>query len=412
MTLPQQAEEMGTVGDAFPASSHRGPARPLRVLLVGNYAPDRQESMKRFESLMKNGLAEAGHEVTAIRPPALLGRFVSGYGGAGKWLGYVDKYLLFPALLRAAARQAEIVHICDHSNAMYSRWIGRAPCIVTCHDLLAVRGALGEETDTRPSWTGRYLQRWIVRGMKRATRLVSVSSATAADVQRVLGRGKPDGRVVLNALNHPYRPLSREEALPRLAAVTQGHRGWRAGAELDLSTPFVLHVGQNHRRKNRPCVIRAFARAARQTDLQLVLAGPPLTPELRTLVRAEGVADQVKVIVKPSNEVLEALYNLALALLFPSRFEGFGWPLIEAQACGCPVICSRCAPFPEIVAESAICRDADDEPGFAEAIVRLARDEAERDSWIQRGLRNAERFRPARMIARYLDAYRELLGPR
>jgi glycosyltransferase involved in cell wall biosynthesis len=161
-------------------------------------------------------------------------------------------------------------------------------------------------------------------------------------------------------------------------------------------------------RKNRLGVIRAFALASREADLQLVFAGQPLSAELQELVRAEGVADRVSVMVKPGNEVLEALYNLALALFFPSRYEGFGWPLIEAQACGCPVICSRCAPFAEVVGSSAISRDVDDERGFAEEIVRLARDPGEREAWSAAGLRNAVRFDPKQMIAQYVDVYGEL----
>jgi glycosyltransferase involved in cell wall biosynthesis len=370
----------------------------MKIILVGNYLSDRQESMQRFATLMQQGLTEAGHEVKVIRPPVVIGRVSPGAQGIRKWLGYVDKFVIFPVLLRAAARWADVVHICDHSNAMYSSWVGATPCVVTCHDMLAVRGALGEETDCAASPTGRYLQRWIVRGLRRSNVLVSVSTATSADVERIVGAGARNRGVILNALNFPYRRLSPEEALGRLSKVT----------ELDLATPFVLHVGQNHARKNRAGVIRSFARASREIDCRLVLAGQTLNPELQELVDAEGIAGRVAVIVSPSNEVLEALYNRALALLFPSRYEGFGWPLIEAQACGCPVICSRCAPFAEVVGSSAIIRDADDERGLAEELVRLARDAGARGAWSAEGLRNAARFDRERMIARYLDVYGEL----
>jgi glycosyltransferase involved in cell wall biosynthesis len=198
-------------------------------------------------------------------------------------------------------------------------------------------------------------------------------------------------------LNYPYQRLSGEQASARLSGI----------AQLKPAIPFVLHVGSNLARKNRAGVIRTFARAAREVDSRLVLAGPPLTPELCALIDAEGITNRVSVIVKPNNEVLEALYNLALALFFPSRYEGFGWPLIEAQACGCPVICSRCAPFVEVVGSSAITRDVEDEHGFAADIVRLATDSAEREAWSEKSLENAMRFDPEQMIARYLDVYRE-----
>ena len=370
----------------------------MKIALVGNYLEDRQESMQRFATLMEEGLKRAGHEVKVIRPSGMVGRLRPGARGVGKWLGYVDKFVLFPGMLGAAGRWADVVHICDHSNAMYSSWVGSTPCVVTCHDMLAVRGALGEDTDCPASPTGRYLQRWIVRGLRQADLVASVSTATAADVEKIVGGSAGKRKVILNALNYPYRRISREEARGRL----------RQAGQLEDARPFVLHVGQNHVRKNRHGVIRAFAKASREADLQLVFAGPPLSAELKELVRAEGVADRVSVMVKPCNEVLEALYNLALALFFPSRFEGFGWPLIEAQACGCPVICSRCAPFSEVIGSSAISRDVEDERGFAEDMVRLAHDAGEREAWSAAGLRNAARFEPGQMIARYVDVYGEL----
>lgn len=370
----------------------------MKIVLVGNYLTDHQESMLRFSTLMQDGLTQAGHEARVVRPPVAVGRLRRGAHGAGKWLGYVDKFVLFPGMLRSAVRWADVVHICDHSNAMYSSWVGSTPCVVTCHDMLAVRGALGEDTDCPASLTGRYLQRWIVRGLQRADLVASVSTATGSDVEKIVGGSAGKRKVILNALNYPYRRISREAAWGRL----------RQAGQLEEARPFVLHVGQNHMRKNRAGVIRAFAKASREADLQLVFAGQPLSAELEGLMRAEGVADRVSVLVKPCNEVLEALYNLALALLFPSRFEGFGWPLIEAQACGCPVICSRCTPFTEVVGSSAISRDVDDERGFAEDMVRLAHDAGEREAWSAAGLRNAARFEPGQMIARYVDVYGEL----
>ena len=135
----------------------------MRVLLVANYQNDGQESMQRFAALMHDSLTAAGHEVRIVRPPSVLGRRGRTLQGVGKWLGYVDKFLVFPPSLRREARWADVVHICDHSNSMYSSWAGHTPSIVTCHDMLAVRGALGEATDCPPSATGKYLQKWIIR---------------------------------------------------------------------------------------------------------------------------------------------------------------------------------------------------------------------------------------------------------
>ena len=102
--------------------------------------------------------------------------------------------------------------------------------------------------------------------------------------------------------------------------------------------------------------------------------------------------------------MLEALYNCATALLFPSRFEGFGWPIIEAQACGCPVICGDRAPLPEVAGDAGLIHPVENEESFAAEIIRLT-DPEERASWSAKSLRNAQRFSTEKMIAEYISAY-------
>src|SRR3990167_5824699 len=100
--------------------------------------------MERFCSLMAQELRSRGHEVKLARPQKIFGgSFIS---LMSKWLGYVDKYAIFPMPLKFMSRWAEVVHICDHSNAMYLPLVSNTPSVLTCHDLLAVRAALGEET--------------------------------------------------------------------------------------------------------------------------------------------------------------------------------------------------------------------------------------------------------------------------
>ena len=136
--------------------------RSLRVLLIGNYEHDRQESMQRFADLLVRELPLRGLEVRLVKPAAHLGRFKPAAGGVGKWLGYVDKFALFPLALPTHLEWCDVVHVCDHSNAMYCHRTRSRPTVVTCHDFLAVRGALGEDTDCPAGFAGRHLQRWIL----------------------------------------------------------------------------------------------------------------------------------------------------------------------------------------------------------------------------------------------------------
>jgi glycosyltransferase involved in cell wall biosynthesis len=291
----------------------------------------------------------------------------------------------------------EIVHICDHSNAIYTSHLGATPTLVTCHDLLAVRGALGEETDCPASFTGKFLQRWILAGLRRAKAIACVSRATLRDAERLVGRGddSPQLHLVSNGLNYPYAKQSREIVRERLAGI------------FDADRAFILHVGSNLRRKNREGVLRIFGLTKNEWNGQLVLAGDPLSDELRSVGKSLGMSNQIVVVNNPNSELLEALYSAALALIYPSRFEGFGWPIIEAQACGCPVICSDREPLPEVAGDAALLHDINDEVGFATDVLRL-RDPAERERWSEKGLRNAERYRTEKMIARYVEVYRGL----
>jgi glycosyltransferase involved in cell wall biosynthesis len=371
------------------------------VLLIGNYPLDRQQSMQRFGTMMLHGLSASGIPAKLIAPRPFFGKFRGAGSFVAKWLGYIDKFILFPRQLRStiAKEEPSTVHICDHSNAMYGRSIRRTPVVVTCHDLLAVRGALGEETNCPASVTGKFLQRWILRGLRRANEVVCDSQATEEDARRLVSRGAatPKIELVRLGLNYPFRKLAEAEVSARLGKIPK----------FDLNVPFILHVGSNLRRKNREGALRIFARCQEKWNARLVFVGDALTAELLSLADSLGISDHVTQVPDASDELLEALYNRAVALLYPSRFEGFGWPVIEAQACGCPVVCSNAGPLPEAAGDAGLFHDPNDEAGFANDLLRL-RDPAERVIWSEKSLRNAERFSTSQMISRYIDIYRNL----
>jgi glycosyltransferase involved in cell wall biosynthesis len=369
----------------------------MKVLLVGNYSSDKQQSMQRFADMMSQGLRQLGHETRVIKPEAIAGKVVNSRSRFAKWFGYIDKMLLFPRQLRKALKWADVVHICDHSNSIYTSQLRRKPHVVTCHDLLAVRGALGQDTDCPASMTGKVLQRWILRGLKRAQAVVCDSDFTRKDLEDLIEPPKrPRVDVVLLGLNHSYRVIDSQECARRLAAFSH----------LDTARPFVLTVGSSLKRKNREGVLRIFNRTKDQWDAQLVFAGSPLDEEQSKLVNDLGLSQRV-LHVEPDNDLLEALYNRATALIFPSKFEGFGWPIIEAQACGCPVVCSDRCSLPQVASDSAVVLDIKDEDGFARALLQMNQ-HGEREKWARRGFENLARFSTSEMVQSYLRVYEEL----
>jgi glycosyltransferase involved in cell wall biosynthesis len=374
----------------------------MKVLLVANYRNDAQESMQRFAACVREGLLGAGHEARTIEPQEILGRLRPSGEGIGKWLGYVDKFALFPSLLKSALPWADVVHICDHSNAFYVKYLGSKPHIVTCHDLIAIRGALGEIPHQHTRWTGRRLQRLIVRGLVAAQHVACVSEATKTEFLRIAAT--PPERVsrVYNALNYAYRPMAEEEASARLE---------RLG--LSAHTLTFLHVGGNHWYKNRLGVLRIFDVLRKLLPGQkptLIMVGKPWTEEMRRFVSEKGMRNVTHEVCNlDDNEDLRALYSTATMLLFPSLEEGFGWPIIEAQACGCPVLASGRPPLNEVGGSAAVYVDPDDAESAANCATAVL---ANREELRQAGLRNAMRFSSAAMIGGYVSLYNKVCSER
>lgn len=375
----------------------------MKVILIGNYVPDRQRSMAAFGELMKLALSRRDIAVTLITPPVLVNRGMP--RAAKKWLGYVDKFIAFRSVLRQQKKtetpRNTVFHIVDHSNAMYVRWLKNRPCVVTCHDMLAVRAGLGEqETFCQASRTGRLLQQWILAGLKSANHIACVSDTTRQDLERLTRRtGDPGIVTVRNAINAPFHPLTEEEWQKQMP-VSNAILSFRG---------YLLMVGSALPRKNRETALRAFSHLKNRWSGVLVIAGAPLTPNQRQLAKELGVEDRVIEVEGPNHQQLNALYSGALALLFPSYSEGFGWPITEANACDCPVLCSDRTSVPEVAGDSALIFDADDSTGFAQGVIRLTEEPGLRQELIQKGQRNLERFTAEKMLEGYLDLYEQAL---
>jgi glycosyltransferase involved in cell wall biosynthesis len=364
----------------------------MRILLVGNYPLDYQPSMVRYAELLRAGMAERGHEVQLLLPRAYVARLHEG-GLLGKWLGYIDKYLIFPWVLRRKSRAFELVHVCDHSNSVYLPHAAGKAKSITCHDLLAVYAAEGRYPERRITAAGRILQWWIRRYLKTAPCVVCVSTFTADEFVRLGARQDQERTVILNPLNYDYTPAEPE-------AVAAMRRELGLGAQ----EKYLLHVGGDAWYKNRKGVVQIYRLLADQLKSEgkpaprIVFAGRNLRDDLRAYIAEHNLVELVVECVRPSNEELRRLYTGATALLFPSLYEGFGWPPLEAQSCGCPVITSNRPPMTEVAGEGALLIDPEDEVGAARAIVK-ALDELPRLR--DAGFENLKRFDRGQILDSY-----------
>ena len=383
----------------------------MKVLLIGNLAADRQESMQRFTALLHSGLLARGHHVTVCAPTLRLARLGPGYryGGLPKYLGYVDKFMLFPRELRRLIRsdRPDVVHITDHSNAVYESAVGNVPVLATCHDLLQIRAARGEVPLQTVGRVGRRYQAWILASLVRLKNLACVSTRTRSDVLRLTGLPDRQVTLILNGLNYPYQPVPAATAHLRLTALCGRHLTDPARLDPALGG-FLLHVGGAQWYKNREGLIAIHAHLRRLLSPapRLVIVGPPLTPAQSALAAQLGVSESIVSLGSVTNPELEALYNLAEGLVFPSWDEGFGWPIAEAQSCACPVFTSNRAPMTEIGGPMSVYFDPENPEQAARAIAAAW---PARTALRHHALIASRRWQPALMLEAYEALYHRLV---
>jgi glycosyltransferase involved in cell wall biosynthesis len=240
-------------------------------------------------------------------------------------------------------------------------------------------------------------QRWILKHLAGARDVVCVSANTACELAALSGGTAQRVMVIPNPLNSNCSPAT-EESILRM----------RKGLGLAADERYLIHVGGDKWYKNQTGLLRIFGLLLERLDggsappLRLVMVGRPFTKMSRDTVALNLPEGSVIEVVSPSDEELWVLYSGATALLFPSLHEGFGWPLIEAQSCGCPVITSNRPPMTEVAGPAALYIDPEDETAAA---ARIAADLDQLSLLREAGLRNAKRFDPASIIPAYVDFF-------
>lgn len=373
----------------------------MKILLIGNYVNDQQVSINRFVGLMEKGLIKLGHEVIRIQPQPIIGQFKPSPTGVGKWLGYIDKLLLFPLELRKHLHWADVVCICDQGFSYYTRYLQRKPHLVICHDMFGIRSAMGEIPQNPTSWTGKRYQSIILNGLRRAQYIACSSEATRQDVLRIV-QVKPKQTVVIeDCLDEGYTMMPQTEAIARVNALN-----------VSLDGILLLHVGGNNWYKNRLGLLKIFNSLHQQAGLEaarLAMVSRPLTEAMRAYIADNNLESHVIELVALPNDDLRALYSTATALIFPSLLEGFGVPVIEAQTCGAPVFTSNRLPMTHICADAAVYFDPEDPVCAGKIIAETLLNGDKMQQMREKGFENAKRFTFERMLQSYSDFFAEMV---
>ncbi len=301
---------------------------------------------------------------------------------------------LVPAALRRL--RVDLFHGMDHVGIPLVGKTGRY--VVTIHDVIPL---ILPETFTLRH---RLVVRTALARVRRKADLALVPSlAVKGDVVRRLGL--PEDRVVVTP--EGCEPRFRPQAPESFGAVADRY---------GLPSRYVLAVGTLEPRKNLTTLLQAFARLRRgggdvDPNLQLVLAGARgwLDEPIFETVRSLGLEQAVRFPGFIDDDDLPAVYSGAALFVFPSLHEGFGLPLLEAMACGVPVITSNVASMPEVAGDAAMLVDPRDAGGLASAIAQVLRDEALRERLRAAGLARAGQFSWETAARRTLDAYASLV---
>lgn len=273
------------------------------------------------------------------------------------------------------------------------------PVVVTIHDLIPLL-----LPEYRGDWRVRAYMRLAAASARRAAVVLTDSEASRRDILEHLRLSPSRVRTVYLAADDAYRPPP-----PDMAEAVRRRLG--------LPSRYVLYFGGFDVRKNLRAVFAAFAEAAaRAPRVGLVVAGrlpardTPFTPDPRRLAQEAGVADRTVFVGWVDEADKPALYAGAEAFLFPSRYEGFGLPPLEAMACGTPVIASNAASLPEIVGDGGLLYDPEDVAGMAAGLAAVLTDDAMRAALAEKALAQARKFSWARTAEETLRAYEIALG--
>jgi len=278
-------------------------------------------------------------------------------------------------------------------------WHGPVPCAVTVHDLACLHFA---DRIFRSRWEARLEARRMRRAVQRAARVITSSEASRADILTTLGCPAEKISVIPLGVSEPFTSaptLSLEEVRQSFGLPEQ---------------PYVLYTGGLDFRKNVPMLINAYAALVEEfPDLLLLLVGEyganrRYYPDIDALMAGTGLGDRLRRLSGVGDEALHTLYCHAQLFVFPSMFEGFGLPPLEAMACGAPVVCSNATSLPEVVGEAAVLFDPLDREALTEAMRGVLSDPLQAEDLRRRGLEHAARFTWSRTAESLVEVLSEV----
>ncbi len=360
-------DRTASVVQAGGAAGSPASARSVRVGVVCDFLEEQWPSMDLVGDELCRSLAAECHgmlTVNQLRPPLRqrLTRFPL-LPAKPAWNGdrLLNRFMDYSAWLRSRRDEYDVFHLVDHSYSQLIHALPASRTIVTCHDLDTFRCLLEPALEPRSRWframTGRILD-----GFRKAAHVITVSGATR---DRLLSHALfPPERITVipNGVSRSYTPQPNPGADAALASLFAG---------IDGGSPLLLNVGSLSPRKRLDLLLRIFAAVLREIpNLRLIRVGG-LTPDLQRLAEELEITSALLIVPFLEREMLAAMYRRAALLVHTAEAEGFGLPLIEALACGCPVVATDLPVLREVAGVAATFCPLANVAAWKDAIVAL-----------------------------------------
>ena len=288
------------------------------------------------------------------------------------------RYILYP--LQVLGKKASIYHIIGTGYSHLTYFLNPKKCIISVHDLIPIllwkRMIQGVTPDRIP-----LLALITFNSIKRASHLIAVSNCTKNDLIRLLGIEPQKISVVYSGID----PIYKQYDIESKNVIREKWFG------IDNKKRILITGSQFY--KNHKTVLEtiSFLRSTGLENIQLIKTGV-VTKEWQKLIQNFGLENHVTNVGVLPRERMPELYNAVDLLMFPSIYEGFGWPPLEAMACGTPVVSSNAASLPEVIGSTGLMKDPYDYVGFGTSIHKLLSDESYYQQFVEQGLMQAKKF--------------------
>lgn len=369
--------------------------RPLRIALdirqlTGGASGDRSYLLGLLGGLLQE---RGGQELLLCHAPGPSGLETVPEGASLREVSAQPGWLWTPVVWPLALRLMKA----DVAHAQYLiPPLAPCPTVVTIHDVSFLA-----HPEWFPAKSLRVMRRLIPLSARRATRVVTGSEHAAGEIARLCGVRRERIAVIPYAADERFRPRDRDTCRAQVKE--------RYG----LDAPYLLAVGLLQPRKNLPRLLDAFSQVAAQVPgLTLAVVGRAGwgAQAVQERIARPDLAGKVKLLGAAPDDDLPLLYGAALALCYPSLYEGFGLPPLEAMACGTPVVASGTTSVPEVVGDAGVLVDPQNVESIADGMVRVVEDDTLREELSRRGLERAQAFSWTQCAQTHLALYRELVG--